>query len=102
MMNMARKLEERKYWNCMNVLVRVSWLSLIKRTNHVASTTCCSFTASSAPLRTSKPPTHVRRRKLREVKHTILCWSWTHSKTHLAPEPHSVPLCLVVSGGGRR
>lgn len=75
MMNMARKLEKRKYWNCINVLVRISWLSFIERTNYVASNTCYSFIGSSVHLRSSKPPTHIRKRKLREVKHKILCWS---------------------------
>lgn len=64
-MNMARKLEKRKDWNCINVLVRISWLSFIKRTNYMASTMCYSFIASSIHLRSSKPPTHMRRGKLK-------------------------------------
>jgi len=98
-MNTARKLEKRKYWNCINVLVRISWLSFIKRTNYMASTTCYSFIASSIHLRSSKPPTHMRRGKLKVVKGMSPCWSWTHSQMHLAPEPR---LCPTLPGGVRR
>lgn len=58
--------------------------------------------ASSIQLWSSEPPTYMRRGKLRETKGKSPCWTRLAPRCTWLQSPDSVPLCLVVSSGGRR